>query len=91
MVSVDSIVAVGPDQVSCDLQGETAILQLSDGVYYGLDAVGTRVWELIQRPIKVRDLCDQLVAEFEVELERCTEDILQLMAELDAVGLIRIE
>jgi hypothetical protein len=91
MVSLDSIISAGSDQLSCDLQGETAILQVREGVYYGLDGVGTRVWELIQQPIRVRDLCDRLVAEFEVERAQCEVDLLRLVGELDAAGLIRIE
>lgn len=90
MVNVDSIISAGPDQLSCDLQGEIAILQLREGVYYGLDGVGTRVWELIQQPIRVRDLCDRLVAEFEVEREQCEVDVLKLLDDLNAAGLIRI-
>lgn len=90
MVNVDSIISAGPDQLSCDLQGEIAILQLREGVYYGLDGVGTRVWQLIQQPIRVRDLCDRLVAEFEVEREQCEVDVLRLLDDLSAAGLIRI-
>jgi hypothetical protein len=91
MVSLDSIISAGSDQLSCDVQGETAILHVREGVYYGLDGVGTRVWELIQQPIRVRDLCDRLVAEFEVERAQCEGDLLQLLDDLNAAGLIRIE
>ena len=38
------------DQVSCDLAGEAAILNIKSGVYYGLDPVGARIWNLMQEP-----------------------------------------
>lgn len=40
MLSLDSIVAVTPEQVSSELSGEAVILSLKDGVYYGLNEVG---------------------------------------------------
>jgi hypothetical protein len=42
-VTLDSIVVASPDQVSADLGGDAAILQLKDGVYYSLDPVGARM------------------------------------------------
>jgi hypothetical protein len=45
-----SIVVATKDQVSSDLGGEVAILDLKAGVYYGLDTVGARIWNLIQEP-----------------------------------------
>ena len=90
MLTVDSIIRAGPDQVSCDLGGETAILQLTEGVYYSLDAVGTRIWELIQQPIRVGELCDRIVGEFEVDRDRCENDLLELIRELRGAGLVEV-
>ena len=50
MVSGSSIVVVSKEQVSADLAGESVVLHLKNGVYYGLDAVGTRIWALINTP-----------------------------------------
>jgi hypothetical protein len=46
-LSERSTVVAVRDQVSSDLGGEVAILDLTGGMYYGLDAVGARVWELV--------------------------------------------
>src|ERR1700730_14483347 len=45
-----------PDQVSCDLAGEAVILNLKNGIYFGLDPVGARIWSLIQKPTTFADL-----------------------------------
>ena len=66
-VSASSSVVVVENQVSSDLGGEVAILDLKGGTYYGLDAVGSRIWSLIQEPIKVKEIRDILVSEYEVE------------------------
>jgi hypothetical protein len=83
-------VVAASDQVACDLGGQTAILNLASGVYYGLDATGTFVWNLIDRPRTVDDLREALLQEYDVERERCERDLLTLLQELSAEGLIEI-
>ncbi len=84
-----TVVAV-KDQVSCDLAGEAAILNLKTGVYYGLDAVGSRVWELIQEPKTVAAVRDALLEEYEVEPARCESDLKQLLAQLAEKELLEV-
>jgi len=86
-----SIVRVAKDQVCCDLGGEAAILGLKSGVYYGLNSVGTRIWNLVQQPRTVQEIRDVIVKEYEVEPDRCENDILILLGKLLAEGLIEVE
>ena len=90
MISLNSAVVVAKDQVSSDLGGEVAILNLKSGVYYGLDAVGARIWELIQGPRTVDEIRDLLLAEYDVEPERCETDLLSLLDQLAAEKLIEV-
>jgi hypothetical protein len=85
-----STVVVSQDQVSCDLSGESAILNLKAGVYYGLNEVGTRVWKLIQEPKRVSELRDVILEEYEVDPHRCAADIMALLQDLLENGLIEV-
>jgi hypothetical protein len=89
-ISTSSIVVVGKDQVSSDLAGETVLLNMQSAMYYGLDQVGSRIWELVRVPIRVSDLRDAIVREYDVDPERCEEDVLGFLRELSAKGLIEI-
>jgi hypothetical protein len=91
VVSGDSTVVAAKDQVSSDLGGEVAILDLKAGVYYGLDAVGARIWSLIQEPRTVNEIRNILLEEYEVEPERCERDLLVLLQRLADEGLIEVE
>ena len=84
------MVVVSQDQVSCDLSGESAILDMKAGVYYGLNEVGTRIWKLIQGPKRVGDLRDAILEEYEVEPDRCEADIMALLQALLDNGLIEV-
>ena len=90
MVSGDSTVVAAKDQVSSDLGGEVAILDLKAGVYYGLDAVGARIWSLIQEPRTVNEIRDILLEEYEVEPEHCERDLLALLRRLADEGLVEV-
>jgi hypothetical protein len=91
MLSSDSIVVAAKDQVGCDLAGEAVILNLASGVYYGLDAVGARIWHLIQAPKAVRDIRDALLREYDIDAERCERELLALLQELAGHGLIEVQ
>jgi Coenzyme PQQ synthesis protein D (PqqD) len=89
-ISDHSVVVVTKDQVSCDLAGEAAILNIKSGVYYGLDPVGARIWNLMQEPRKVVEIQSEITNEYEVEPERCARDLVVLLEKLLAEGLIEV-
>jgi len=90
-ISDSSVVVVARDQVSCDLAGEAAILNVKSGVYYGLDPVGARIWNLMQEPRAVVEIQNAITNEYDVEPERCARDLASLLEKLLAEGLIEVK
>lgn len=90
MITSETIVSASPNQVSSELAGEVVILNITAGVYHGLQATGARVWQLIQQPTRVGDLRDAIVSEFDVDAARCEADLLELLQDLAAQGLLTI-
>jgi hypothetical protein len=90
-LSVGSVVAAVQDQLSCDLGGEVTILNVKNGAYYGLDPIASRVWSLLQQPHSVGEVRDLLVGEYDVEPERCENDVLALIDRLLAEGLVELK
>jgi hypothetical protein len=90
-VSGRSVVVAAEGQVSCDLAEEVAILDIKSGIYYGLNTIGARIWKLIQEPRTVSEVCETLLAEYEVKPERCEHELLALLQELAAKGLIEVQ
>ena len=89
-ISIDTCVVVADDVVSCDLDGEAAILNLKDGVYYGLDPIGAKIWNLIQNPMILSDVVEKIWEEYDVEKDQCTDDIFELIEELLNNGLVKV-
>lgn len=88
--SPQTVVVASQAQVWCDLQGEAALLNLKNSTYYGLNAVGTRVWQLLQQPITIGKLCEALVGEYAVDPARCEADVKGLLEQLAKQGLLDI-
>src|SRR5690349_6593165 len=91
MLSSNSIVVASREQVSSDLSGEAVILDLKGGMYYGLNAVGSLIWKLIQEPRSVGELRDAVMDEYAVESGQCEHDLTTLLRELVSAGLVEVQ
>ncbi len=89
-VTKQATVRIADDVISRILEGEAVILGLATGTYFGLDAVGTRIWQLIEERGRVTEIMTGLVEEYEVEPEQCERDVLRLLGELKDRGLITL-
>jgi hypothetical protein len=89
-INGDSRLTVPEDVVFRDVVGEAMILHLGSGVYFGLDAVATRVWELIVAGRRLQDVCEALVAEFDAPAERIQADVTALVEQLVAKRLLDV-
>ncbi len=85
-----SEVVASTDQISSQLEDEAVILALGEGVYYGLDPVGARVWELVQTRRTVDEILTTILGEYDVSADRCQRDILGLLRQLAEVGLLEV-
>jgi hypothetical protein len=90
VLSEHSVVVATKDQVSCPLGDDIVILDVKAGLYFSLDNVGARVWQLIQEPTSVADLGNAILETFEVSPEVCERDLLALLRDLASRNLIEI-
>lgn len=89
-LSLNTIVVATTEQVSCALGDESAILNLKNSVYYGMDPVGTCVWNWLQQPRSVEELRNKILDEYEVDAQRCEKDLFALLEKMHAEGLIQV-
>lgn len=90
-LTTSTTVVAAENSLSTTIDGETVILHPDVGKYYGLNEVGTFVWDLLQEPRSVEQLCQEVVDVYDVERERCRTDIEDLLVELVENDLIRLE
>ncbi|HEX6975012.1 MAG TPA: PqqD family peptide modification chaperone [Vicinamibacterales bacterium] len=71
-----------------ELDGEAVLLNLDSGQYFGLNAVGTRIWQLLAEAKRPQPIIDALLAEYEVSHAELESDVLALLGQLADRGLI---
>ncbi|MBV8357732.1 MAG: PqqD family protein [Deltaproteobacteria bacterium] len=89
-LTIDSIVRIARDAVSCELDGETAILNVKSGDYYGLDEVGASVWRMMSQPHTVAEIIREITYQYDVDPAQCEGDLISLIGKLASHGLIEI-
>ena len=88
--SPDTVLVATKNMVDAPVGEETVILQLQNGQYYGLDEIGVRIWSLLKTPVKVGDIVTVLLEEYEVDPEECHREVVRLVSELMAEGLVEV-
>lgn len=83
-------VRITPDVLHQQMGGETVLLNLANEKYFGLDLVGTRVWQLLNETQSANDVVTRLTEEYDVPTEQLRADVERLITELVAAGLVSI-
>ena len=70
------------------LHDEAVLLNLDSGLYFGLDPIGTRIWNLLAERQSLPQIVSAIMAEYDVDDEQCQADLLKLLGDLEAQGLV---
>ena len=89
-ISYDMRASVPADVLVQELQGESVLLNVHSGRYFGLDPVGTRMWAVLTSAGSLQAAYDTLFAEYDVEGERLERDLRGLVEKLVEHGLLEV-
>ena len=88
MLEPSTVVRKSSAQVSCVLNEEVAVLNVEKALYFGLQGVGAHIWDFLEMPHSVAEICDDVTANFDVAPEVCRQDVLKFLDGLLGAGLI---
>lgn len=74
-----------------ELDGEAVLLNLADETYYGLDEVGTRIWQALAESDSIEKAMNQVRVEYDVDDQTLAEDMSELIGELVRRGLLYVD
>lgn len=89
-IGLNSCISRKPDLIATDMDGDTVMMSIEHGAYYGVGGVGSRVWELIESPVTVDQIIQTICAEYEVGQVQCQEDMLFFLHELEKNELVTV-
>jgi len=86
----DILVRNDQELLTTVLDGELIGMSVEQGACYGLNGIGTRIWDLLAEPRSVDELVELLTSEYDVEAAECLDQVLGFVDELRAEGLVRL-
>jgi Coenzyme PQQ synthesis protein D (PqqD) len=89
-IALTTVVKQAEDQLSCNLGDEIALLNLKSTLYFGLDGVGAFIWQVIEKPRPVVEICRAVIERYQVDEARCRADLLGFLNKLNDLGLIEM-
>ena len=89
MTSVEIKVVIADGLESANLDGETVLLDINSGHYFGLNEVGSRIVQLASSPITVSEIVKTMLSEYDVEAERLERDVSSFIGQMVDRKLIR--
>lgn len=78
------------DQLFSEIDGEVVMLSVENSEYYGMDKVGSRIWQLLEKEITWQELIERLLDEYEVAEDQCKEDTRKFIEQLIEKDLVVI-
>jgi hypothetical protein len=85
-----AVISPAKDVLVSEFGDELVILNLRDGIYYGLDDVGARIWRILKQSATISAIRDALVEEYDVDPDRSERDVRTLVEECASRGLVEI-
>jgi hypothetical protein len=74
--------------VQCELAGEAVLLDTQEGLYFGLDEIGTKIWSMATSGLTEAEVCDCIEAEYDVQRRHLEMDVRRLLSELSERRLL---
>ena len=89
-IELNSLIVRGENILSTPIDNELVILNVAKNNYVGLDEIGMRIWELLEKPIRVDELCNQLSREFDATPKQIIDDVIPFLADLESEGIVNL-
>ena len=83
-------VSRSPNHLSADMGDLIVLMSVKQGKYVGLDKIGTAIWQRLEQPITVADLCADLHASFVADEAELKRDVIKFLNELRQYGIIEV-
>lgn len=89
-ISIEHLVIQNEGNIVSDMGGEKVMLNIENGKYYNLGKIGGDIWELIDKTILVSELINNIVAKYDVNKEKCEEEVISFLESMHEERLVRV-
>ena len=88
-MELSDIIQRNPKIIHSTIDDEIVLFSDENNSYFNLNRTGSIIWELIEKPISMQELIDQLAIRFRIGAADITEDVMEYIEPLEKKGLIK--
>jgi hypothetical protein len=90
-IGPDTLLQRKPGMLFNEIDGEVVMLSIENSEYYGMDKVGSRIWQLLENPMRFNELVIKLMDEYEVTEDQCRHETLEFVKKIMEKRLLNLE
>lgn len=90
-ITLQSVITGKKNIVAADMDGETVMMGIETGKYYNLGKMGGVIWALLEQPVSVDAVIEQLLEKYEVTRQQCEEEVIDFLKQIQKEGLVEIK
>tara|TARA_R110002167_G_scaffold81834_8_gene223684 strand:+ start:2201 stop:2476 length:276 start_codon:yes stop_codon:yes gene_type:complete len=90
-MDINTIVKQGDTLVSCEIGEQIALLNVESGNYHSFNEVASRIWQLIQVPTPIGQVCDVLSSEYKIDPAQCEKEVVSFLGKLKGESLVSVQ
>ncbi len=87
-IQLNSVIIINPEIIFNIIDGEVVIMSIAKNNFYGIDEIGSHIWELLKKPKSVEEIITIMEQNYEVDRTTCQKDVIEFLEEILAQGLI---
>ena len=89
-IGMDSVVARNEDIFAGQIDDELVMVSIESGNYFVLNLTARRIWDLLESPLSISEICDKLMEEYEIDPQNCQAEVLQFAEKLLSKHIITL-
>jgi len=90
-IGLDHVVTRDAALPATRVDDDLVILNIATGRYIGLDDIGRHIWDMIEAPMRVGDICEALAQQYRGDADAIAADAKTFLEELAGEGIIRVD
>ncbi len=90
-INADSTIRRAGELMTAEMDDELVMMSVHTNAYYGLDDIGREIWESLESPVKIDELCGALAKKYKISKSKCEQDVIPFLTELADENIIIVE
>jgi len=90
-ITLETTISRADGFTTAPVQDELMMLNVEQGAYYSLDPIAAEIWNMLDGPLSVNEIIENLVKRYDVSPEQCQTDVLAFLGEMHGNGMILIK